>query len=44
LRDVAAWLQRYQAILGERYDRLDEYLRELRETDKEQDDGSAAAG
>ena len=44
LRDVAAWLRRYQAILGERYDRLDEYLRELRETDKEQDDGSAAAG
>ena len=29
LRDVAAWLERYQAILGERYDRLDEYLRQL---------------
>ena len=44
LRDIATWLHQYQAVLGERYDRLDEYLRELSETDKEQDDGSAAAG
>jgi DNA-binding transcriptional ArsR family regulator len=44
LRDVARWLERYQGILGERYDRLDEYLRELQDTEKEQDDGSAAAG
>jgi DNA-binding transcriptional ArsR family regulator len=44
LRDVASWLERYQGILGERYDRLDEYLRELQDTEKEQDDGSAAAG
>src|SRR5262245_38230666 len=29
LRDVTEWLERYQAILGGRYDRLDEYLREL---------------
>jgi hypothetical protein len=26
---VSTWLERYQEILGERYDRLDEYLREL---------------
>jgi len=44
LRDVASWLERYQEFLGERYDRLDEYLRELQDTRKEQDDGSAAAG
>ena len=44
LRDIATWLEQYQGVLGERYDRLDEYLRELQETDKEQDDGSAAAG
>ena len=44
LRQIAMWLERYQGVLGERYDRLDEYLRELQETEKEQDDGSAAAG
>jgi DNA-binding transcriptional ArsR family regulator len=44
LRDVAAWLERYQEFLGERYDRLDEYLRDLQDTGKEQDDGSHAAG
>jgi DNA-binding transcriptional ArsR family regulator len=44
LRDVASWLERYREFLGERYDRLDEYLRELQDTGKEQDDGSAAAG
>ncbi len=43
LRDVASWLERYQEFLGERYDRLDEYLRELQD-EKEQDDGSAAVG
>ena len=44
LRDVASWLERYQDFLGERFDRLDEYLRELQDTGKEQDDGSEAAG
>ena len=44
LRDIATWLEQYQAVLGERYDRLDEYLRELHDTEKEQDDASAAAG
>jgi DNA-binding transcriptional ArsR family regulator len=44
LRDIASWLERYRAFLGERYDRLDEYLRELQDTGKEQDDGSAATG
>jgi DNA-binding transcriptional ArsR family regulator len=27
LRDVATWLERYHEFLGERYDRLDAYLR-----------------
>ena len=44
LRDIASWLERYKGFLGERYDRLDEYLRELQDTEKEQDDGSAANG
>jgi DNA-binding transcriptional ArsR family regulator len=43
LRDLAGWLERYQEFLGERYDRLDEYLRELQDTGKEQDDASTAA-
>jgi DNA-binding transcriptional ArsR family regulator len=44
LRDIATWLEQYQEVLGERYDRLDEYLRELQVNEKEQDDGSATAG
>jgi DNA-binding transcriptional ArsR family regulator len=44
LRDVASWLARYQEFLGESFDRLDEYLRELQSTGKEQHDGSEAAG
>ena len=44
LRDIASWLERYKGFLGERYDRLDEYLRELQDNEKEQDDGSAATG
>ena len=43
LRDVAGWLERYQEFLGESYDRLDEYLHELQDPGKEQDDASAAA-
>src|SRR5262245_17413923 len=44
LRDVQGWLDRYQAFLGERYDRLDDYLRELQETGKEQHDAGHATG
>src|SRR5918999_2028847 len=44
LRDVVTWLERYQEFLGESFDRLDEYLRELQDTGKEQDDGSQTAG
>ena len=44
LRDVQGWLDRYREILGERYDRLDEYLRELQETGKEQNDAGHATG
>ena len=44
LRDVQSWLDRYQEFLGERYDRLDEYLRELQDTGKEHNDAGHAAG
>ncbi len=44
LRDVQSWLDRYQEFLGERYDRLDEYLRELQDTGKEQNDAGHAVG
>jgi DNA-binding transcriptional ArsR family regulator len=44
LRDVATWLERYHEFLGERYDRLDAYLRELQDTQKESDDGSLRTG
>ena len=44
LRDVQSWLDRYQEFLGERYDRLDEYLRELQDTGKERNDAGHAAG
>jgi DNA-binding transcriptional ArsR family regulator len=35
LRDVAGWLYRYHEFLGESYDRLDEYLRELQDERKD---------
>src|SRR6188474_1089927 len=44
LRDVQSWLDPYQEFLGERYDRLDEYLRELQDTRKEHNDAGHAAG
>ena len=44
LRDVQGWLDRYREILGERYDRTDESLRELQETGKEQHDAGHATG
>lgn len=31
LRDVVSWLERYRELLGERYDRLDAYLREVQQ-------------
>jgi DNA-binding transcriptional ArsR family regulator len=49
LRDVARWLERYRELLGERYDRLDAYLRDVQEQAarntprKEQDNGRDAA-
>jgi DNA-binding transcriptional ArsR family regulator len=43
LRDVAGWLERYHVFLGESYDRLDEYLRELQHNGKEQDDAGDTA-
>ena len=44
LRDVQSWLDRYKEFLGERFDRLDEYLRELQDTGKEQHDAGHTAG
>jgi DNA-binding transcriptional ArsR family regulator len=53
LREVAAWLGRYQGFMGESYDRLDEYLEELRREqhgdrqehdEKERHDERPAAG
>ena len=44
LRDVQGWLDRYREFLGERYDRLDEYLRELQDTGKEPHDAGHATG
>jgi DNA-binding transcriptional ArsR family regulator len=44
LRDVATWLERYHEFLGERYDRLDAYLREIQDTGKEYDDASHPDG
>ena len=44
LRDLQGWLDRYREFLGERYDRLDEYLRELQDTGKEQHDAGHATG
>ena len=41
LREVAAWLGRYQAFIGGSYDRLDEYLREQH---REQYDGNQEKG
>jgi len=44
LRDVQGWLDRYQEVLGERYDRLEAYLRELQDDGKEQHDADDTAG
>ena len=40
LKDVADWVERYRAIWEERFDRLDDYLRELQ--DKEEQHGRDA--
>ena len=34
MREAAAWLVHYEKLWNERFDRLDEYLRELREGEK----------
>ena len=44
LRDVAGWLEQYGELLGARYDRLEEYLREIQDDGKEQDDAGDTAG
>ena len=44
LREMQGWLDRYREFLGERYDRLDEYLRELQDTGKEQHDAGHPTG
>ena len=40
LKEVAEWTERYRRFWEESYDRLDEYLDELRGRGKEKDDGS----
>ncbi len=40
LREVAEWAERYRRFWEESYDRLDEYLEELKARGKEKDDGS----
>ena len=37
LRDVAAWMEQYRRFWDERYEHLDTYLRDLKETDHEPD-------
>ncbi len=39
LKEVAEWTERYRRFWEESYDRLDEYLEELQDRGKEQDDG-----
>ena len=39
LRDVAEWTERYRRFWEESYDRLDEYLEELKVRGKEKGDG-----
>ncbi|HEX5418146.1 MAG TPA: metalloregulator ArsR/SmtB family transcription factor [Chloroflexota bacterium] len=38
LKDAASWVERYLEIYAERFDRLDAYLRELQEHEKENRD------
>jgi len=38
LKDVAEWTERYRRFWEERLDRLDDYLRELQELEKEKND------
>jgi DNA-binding transcriptional ArsR family regulator len=37
LKEVADWVDRYRRFWDERFDRLDDYLRELREREKKHD-------
>jgi DNA-binding transcriptional ArsR family regulator len=39
LMEVADWADQYRRFWEERYERLDEYLEELQEREKENDDG-----
>jgi DNA-binding transcriptional ArsR family regulator len=38
LRDVDGWLEQYRQLWEARFDRLDEYLRELQQQEKQADD------
>ena len=40
IKEVAEWTEGYRRFWEESYDRLDEYLEELKNRGKEQDDGS----
>jgi hypothetical protein len=39
LREVAGWVERYLGIYEERFGRLEEYLRELQERERQHGDG-----
>jgi DNA-binding transcriptional ArsR family regulator len=40
LRDIAAWAEQYRRFWDESFDRLDDYLKELRKQEKDNDDGN----
>jgi DNA-binding transcriptional ArsR family regulator len=40
LKEVANWVEQYRAMWEQRFDRLDEYLRELQAKEKEDEPGS----
>ena len=44
LRDVAAWAEQYRRLWEQRYDKLDDYLRELEEDGDEQADRNHPVG
>jgi DNA-binding transcriptional ArsR family regulator len=44
LRDVADWIDQYRRHWEESFDRLDEYLRELQQTENDDDPGTDDAG
>lgn len=44
LLEVVTWMEQYREFIGRSYDRLDVYLRNLQDKQKEQDRGTTGAG